>query len=104
MHTKSLIALSIALSALAGCSGGGLPSCTSSEVKGVIEEIAAEKSYLIGNFVNLKNIKESAFNEDAQIRTCTANLITTKSDKNIFYSVTWGDAEHKQFRVEIRRH
>lgn len=102
MKKTFMMALTIPLVGLAGCSSSDVPKCNSSEVRALIEEITTGKAYQIGNFVSIKNVDEHGFNADSQVRTCSAELVTSQMDTGIYYSVTWADAEHEQIEVNMR--
>ncbi len=102
MNPKYVYLLTLSLFGLTACSNDNVPKCDSTEAKEIVEEIATNKSYQIGNFVSLKNINESGFNADSQERTCSADLVTSKVDAGIYYSITWADAEHSQVKVSMR--
>ncbi len=95
------IAISVGLIGLAGCSGG-LPSCSSSEAKALIEDITNKSSYKFGQFVKLSTTKEQAFNKEAQLRTCTADIVTTKGMYDAYYNISWDDKEAGTYQIEVR--
>lgn len=82
--------------------GNSLPSCSSKETQEVIRKIINEKSSVFGRFVDLKNIQENAYNKKDGIRTCTAELNTSKTIEDIDYSVYWQDKKKDYFYVEIQ--
>ena len=62
---------------LTGCMGG-LPSCGSSDAEDLVKKIINQRSFLLGQFVSLDDVEETAVNHDAEIRVCSAKLTTTK--------------------------
>ncbi len=95
------IAIGLSLLTLAGCSGS-LPGCSSSEAKELIENMTNERAYKFGSFVKLNSAKEQAYNKDAQIRTCTADLVTTKGMFDAYYNISWDDQEAGSYQIEVR--
>lgn len=85
---------------LTGCMGG-LPSCGSSEAKGLVKKIVNQKSFFIGQFVSLDDVEETAANNEAGIRVCSATLTTTRISKDITYSIRWQNKENKEYIVEV---
>ena len=91
----------VVVTGLTACNNS-LPSCSSKETQEVIREIINERSKVLGRFVDLKNIQENAYNKKDGIRTCSAELNTSKTIEDIDYSVYWRDKKKDYFYVEIQ--
>ena len=100
MKKKPILLAACCLATLSACSS--LPSCSSSETVGLVEEIVNSRSFILGKFVELKDIKETAFNQNSEIRMCRAELVTTHGSENVDYSISWQDKEENKFYVELR--
>ena len=85
---------------LTGCMGG-LPSCGSSDAEDLVKKIINQRSFLLGQFVSLDDVEETAVNHDAEIRVCSAKLTTTKGSENITYSIKWQNKDKSSFYLEI---
>lgn len=85
---------------LSGCIGG-LPKCDSQDAKNTIQQIINSKKFMVGEFVEITHIEETAFNKDSEIRVCTGLLTTTKTTEEISYSIKWQNKENNQFWLEI---
>lgn len=100
MKKCNLALMLIGALSLSACTSA-LPSCGSTEAENLIQKIINQRSYLVGSFVELKDVEETAFNQDAEIRVCSANLITSKVDEQINYSIKWQNKEKNMFYLEI---
>ena len=90
---------------LVACSDPQLPTCTDKEVESTVGQIINDMPLvqLFGaSFVSLKNQSEQGFNKDAQLRSCTATLVTTAGEDNLQYSIKWQDRKAGTFYVEAR--
>lgn len=85
---------------LTGCMSG-LPSCDSGEAEDLVKQIINQRKFLLGDFVELDEINETAANHDSEIRVCSAKLTTTKGNEKITYSIKWKNKEKNQFILEI---
>lgn len=72
-----------------------LPTCDNIETKGLVAEILNDNDY---GFIDIRNIEETGFNKQSQVRLCKATLstsiygafdaqykITLNEDKSMFY-------------------
>ena len=90
-----------------GCSKmvAQLPACDQKEtiqlVEKIINDLPAAKS-VNAHFVSLKNIKEQGFNKEKELRSCAANLISTKGENLLQYSIKWIDENKSQYWVEAQ--
>ena len=85
--------------------GASLPDCSAIESKKLIEKIANDMPLMKSEniqFVELKNTKETGFNKDQELRSCTGNLVTTASQVEINYSIKWQEKESGKFYIEMR--
>lgn len=97
LHTVIVVGTTLVL--LAGCSS--LPSYSASDTKSLVEQIVNQRSSMLGKFVELKDIDEIAFNQEREIRVCSAQLTTTRGTQDIDYSITWQNKKEGRFFVEI---
>lgn len=85
--------------------GKFLPSCDRSEttklVGQIINDLPLVKAANV-QFVSLKNIAEQGHNKEADIRACSATLITTAGEDNLQYSVKWQNKKDGTFYVEAQ--
>lgn len=109
-RTAKAAALGIAGAAWAGLSLLGamataLPACSSSDANGLVAQIiegmpAAKLSGV--KFISLKDVEEQGFNESAQLRSCSAILVTTAGEDDLQFSIKWSDREKSEFYVEAK--
>ena len=109
---KKEIALRLVMAAFFGVvalqfffGGKSLPSCDQSETTKLVGEIIDDLPLVKVanvNFVSLKNIEEQGYNKDADIRACSAVLITTAGEDDLQYSVKWQNKKEGTFYVEAR--
>ncbi|VEE07086.1 hypothetical protein [Neisseria animalis] len=87
---------------LSGCSAS-LPSCSSSDAKQLIKQLVNQGNakLLLGDFVEVRDIDEEAYNRDSEIRVCSAMLVTTKTTEAISYSIKWQNKDNGMFYLEI---
>lgn len=98
-----VILMALGASIITACTNS-LPSCSSKEAKNTVQKIINnidKKTNRIGKFVELKDIQENAYNEKDGIRTCSAELNTTKTVEDINYSISWINKKKGEFYVEI---
>ena len=93
--------IGLSLLGLSACMGDGLPKCGSDEAEELITEIINERRYQLCNFVELRSVEEVGHNKSAELRTCSAELITTKSSESIYYSIKWVNQNKEEFWLEI---
>lgn len=101
---KKMMVVLLSLLTLSACSG--LPGCGSSDAKETIKKIINGKINvfgvpMLGEFVELNNVEEVAYNSDSEIRACSALLSTTKGTEAISYSIKWENKEKGTFYLEI---
>lgn len=97
---KILLATGMVL-LLSACSGQ-LPKCDSPDAVDLVNQIISDRSHRFGKYVSLKNVDETAYNKKNELRTCTAMLVTTKNQQEIYYSIFWENKDKKEkFYVEI---
>ena len=85
--------------------GGKIPACDNKSTISLVEQIVndlpiAKKSG--AKFVSLNTIAELGFNKEAEIRSCSATLVSTKGEDTIQYSVQWQDKSKKAVWVEAQ--
>lgn len=82
-----------------------LPSCnadiTTNLVGQIVNNIPEVKTQSV-TYVSLDNIVELGYNDDSQIRSCNATLVTTAGENNIQYNVKWLNQEAGEIKAEIR--
>lgn len=86
-------------------SNTSLPDCDSSDTNTLVGQIINDMPLAKASgaqFVSLKNIEEQGFNQDVQLRSCTATLVTSVGEDNLQYSVKWSNKEAGEFYVEAR--
>ena len=53
-------------------------------------------------FINAKNIEETGFNKNKEIRVCSADiLISNGEEESIIYNIHWQNKKNSTFYVEI---
>lgn len=100
MKKRILATVVVGVLTLSGCVST-LPPCDSSEAQDLIQQIINQRSYLVGSFVDVQDIEETAFNKDAGVRICSARLITSRLNESISYSIKWQNKEENLFYLEI---
>jgi len=109
---KKEIALRIAMAVFFGLialqlffEGKSLPSCEQSEttklVGQIINDLPLVKAANV-QYVSLKNITEQGHNKEADIRSCSATLVSTAGEDNLQYSLKWQNKKDGTFYVEAR--
>lgn len=54
-------------------------------------------------FIDVKNIEETGFNKNKEIRLCTADiLISNGEEESIIYNIHWQNKKNSMFYVEIQ--
>ncbi|MBU2968762.1 hypothetical protein KO527_05290 [Pseudoalteromonas sp. C2R02] len=84
---------------------GGLPSCDSDESTSIVAQIVNDLPVVKRageKFIELKSISENGFNEESQLRSCEATLITTAGKDTVQYSVAWQDQDKGEYYVNAR--
>lgn len=98
---KASISL-ITLSLLLGACSNELPNCKSKETINLIEKIINDQKNIVGQFVDLKDIEEEAYNSKRQLRTCFGTVVTMKITEDISYSIKWkNNKKRNYFYIEI---
>lgn len=91
--------------AFSGAALSSLPTCSASDtatlVRQIIEDMPVAKAAGV-KYVALKDVEEQGFNENAQIRSCAAKLVTTAGEDSIQYFVKWSDKAKREFYVEAQ--
>jgi hypothetical protein len=93
------------LASLGGARLSVLPGCESAEAKSLVGQIVNDAPRVKASgfkFVSVKNISEQGFNQETQIRSCAATLVTTAGEDKLQYSIKWGNKEKGEFHVEAR--
>ena len=78
-----------------------LPKCNSKDAKNLISQLVNQRQAIIGQFVEIKDVEEIAFNKESEIRVCVAQLTTTRLTEEIDYSIKWQNKEQNKFYLEI---
>lgn len=102
LKTNAKVLLITAGLALSGC-GSSLPECDSDDTLSLVGQIVEEMPVVRLNnirFVELKDEKQLGFNEDKELRSCSATLVTSAGEDSIYYTVEWDDKDANEFWVE----
>ncbi|WP_181297007.1 hypothetical protein [Pseudomonas sp. Q2-TVG4-2] len=88
-----------------GTMATALPSCTSSDAEQLVATIIGDMPSvkLAGiKFVSLKEVEEQGFNEQSQLRSCSATLVTTAGEDDLQFYIKWNNQEESEFYVEAQ--
>jgi hypothetical protein len=95
----------IVVVAVSGSQGKGLPPCEAKETASLLEQIVNDLPLVKATntrFVSLKQIEELGYNNESELRSCKATLITTAGQDDLQYSIKWQDKRKGLFYVEAR--
>jgi hypothetical protein len=85
--------------------GKSLPSCDQSEstklVGQIVNDLPLVKAANV-QYVSLKNITEQGHNKEADLRSCSATLVTTAGEDDLQYSIKWQNKKDGTFYVEAQ--
>ncbi|WP_114892114.1 hypothetical protein [Haemophilus haemolyticus] len=102
---KKLILASTACLLLSGCFSE-LPKCDDTEVKKTLDSMITTNLRTLDRslkFIDVKNIEETGFNKNKEIRLCTADiLISNGEEESIIYNIHWQNKKNSMFYVEIQ--
>lgn len=88
-----------------GAALSSLPTCGSSNAAALVGQIVEDMPVVKAagvKYVTLKEVEEQGFNENAQIRSCAATLVTTAGEDSVQYSIKWNDKAKGEFYVEAQ--
>ena len=95
---KKIIFLGLSTITLSGCFGSDLPKCGDSDTRELIAQIVKDNDY---KFIDLKNVNETGFNKESEIRLCSAELLTTAGSEMSEYHIRWDNKKKSIFVVEF---
>lgn len=82
-----------------------LPSCDRADSISLVAQIVGDMPLVQAagtSFVSLKNIVEQGYNEQTELRSCSATLVTTAGEDTIQYSIRWQNKDAAEFYIEAR--
>lgn len=85
--------------------GKALPKCdaagTEKTIENIINDIPILKSSNV-RFITIKDVIEQGVNKNAEIRSCTATLVTSAGEDNMQYTINKIENNSNNFHVELK--
>ena len=83
---------------------GAVPRCENGNVVALTERLVADVPAfrLLGTAVSIRGHTEVSYNEEADIRRCSATLVTPLAEERVFFEISWHDKMAGEIWVEFQ--